>query len=331
MTRVVDEERPLAGHRPRTRRPSGRRRSGSRQRRPQRVERPGGACRRRLGAWADSISTAVRPRMPSRRPRQRLCCRDVARRDGGQLAHGGRRPTMDQKQRLLSQGPVLRRARTRATWMRSPAPATRSTCRPGKVLAAQGPPATSSIVIVEGTVSVERDGQHLRDLGAGRLRSGSWRSLGPHPAHGDGDVHHPVPAHRPRRTASSTPCGSDHPRSRVADPARRRPARRWTLEPDRRPLDRVALRQRTQAPVSTRRRPPERRRDARRDRGRCQRVADVGVGPRLGEDQAADRAVASTNGPPLSPRSIWARSSRMSRRTAVLAVDVAAGRRVAPR
>ena len=83
--------------------------------------------------------------------------------------------------------------------------------------------------------------------------------------------------------------------------------------------------QRAQAvPGVGRRRPAERRVDADRDIRRGERVAHLVVGPRLGEHDPADRASSSTNGPPLSPRSIAARSSRISRLTFDSAVDVAA-------
>ena len=77
-----------------------------------------------------------------------------------------RRPTMDQKQRLLSQVPFFSGLKARDLDAIAHA-SDEIDAKPGKVLAAQGSAGHEFYVIVEGTVSVERDGQHLRDLGAG--------------------------------------------------------------------------------------------------------------------------------------------------------------------
>ena len=73
---------------------------------------------------------------------------------------------MDQKQRLLSQVPFFAGLKSRDLDAIAHA-SDEIDAKPGKVLAAQGSAGHEFYVIVEGTVSVERDGEHLRDLGAG--------------------------------------------------------------------------------------------------------------------------------------------------------------------
>jgi len=73
---------------------------------------------------------------------------------------------MDQKQRLLSQVPFFAGLKSRDLDAIAHA-SDEIDAKPGKVLAAQGTAGHEFYVIVEGTVSVERDGEHLRDLGAG--------------------------------------------------------------------------------------------------------------------------------------------------------------------
>jgi CRP/FNR family transcriptional regulator, cyclic AMP receptor protein len=77
-----------------------------------------------------------------------------------------RPPTMDQKLELLKQIPLFAQLNDHDLQ------ALGQNCEEidvpaGKVLASQGHYGSEFFVIVDGTVSVERDGQHLRDLGPG--------------------------------------------------------------------------------------------------------------------------------------------------------------------
>ena len=162
----------------------------------------------------------------------------------------------------------------------------------GKVLAAQGTYATEFFVIVSGAVSVERDGQHLRDLGPGDHfgelsllahipRTATVTCTAPDPAHHAGQpgvrrAPHGPPGHR------ELPA----PRGRAA-------ARRAGDRPG--PLARAAVGPTGPSAHAVsgvdRHRPIDGRGDAGRDVDRGEGVADGVVRPGFGEDEAADRAV----------------------------------------
>ena len=197
------------------------------------------AGRRRRGDALDRMGRIV-GRSSDRRGREPGCYpapssasmlpRRSATRDGWHAIWRHRRPTMDQKLALLAQRPALRRAeRPRPRCHR---PDLRRDRRAGR----QGPrPARARradefYVIVDGHGAASSGtAQHLRDLGAGES-FGELALIAKHPADGDRDLHHPVPAARPRRPRVRRVAPRPPGRSRRASCDRRRTAGRLELD-----------------------------------------------------------------------------------------------------
>ena len=142
-------------------------------------------------------AAAVPPPQPSRggRATRMLPRRDATPGRPQDATGGGEIETMDEKLELLSKVPLLA-GLDRAAWKRSAASPTRSICPPVASWPVRAP-GDEFFVILDGTVRIERDGQHLADLGPGDF-FGELALLGQSRTDRDGHLHDGLPAARRR-------------------------------------------------------------------------------------------------------------------------------------